>query len=142
MENHWILIKQLVSKILPHISPSYNSPATDEQIDLLEKIVGREIPTSFKEYLRVLNGQNHNNFASKFLGYNCFYSIEEIIKTRETYLFLFEDEPEIDWINENKIHLTDFCLFIFAINFCKTKCCIYSFLCHFTRENRTSRYCS
>lgn len=102
MTEVWTKIKKSLIDVLPAIAESLNKPATQNEIELLEKTIGKSLPLSFIEYLKVCNGQNHDDFNITFVGANSLLTISEIIEVWKTQIFLFADEPKIA-INENKV---------------------------------------
>ncbi|MBB6502150.1 SMI1/KNR4 family protein [Pedobacter cryoconitis] len=103
MQNSWTEIKNQLEKISSTVADSFNKPAGDEEIALLEMHLKQSLPGFFKEYLKTFNGQLHNEFKLPFVGYNCLLSIAEIIDIYKRLLDLFGDEPKIDWVQENKV---------------------------------------
>ncbi len=102
MKNVWNAIKAEIKRISPTIFDTINESASVEEISLFEKELNVELPQSFKEYLQVANGQNHENINC-LVGYNNFLTIPEIIQEWKMMNELFLDEGEIDIITENKI---------------------------------------
>lgn len=99
----WQQIIQEIVKINPAIQDSLNPPATPAQIQQLTDFFGVALPDSFKDYLRVCNGQNHQDYQHLLLGYQAFLSVEEILEMAKMQYDLFGDEPSIDFLTENKI---------------------------------------
>ncbi|WP_081496806.1 SMI1/KNR4 family protein [Brevibacillus sp. BC25] len=54
----------------------------------------------FRNYLSTWNGQQEH---VPFIGYNSFLSIPAIIETWSMLNDLFEDEEQVDWIEEDRI---------------------------------------
>ncbi|QAV19438.1 SMI1/KNR4 family protein [Paenibacillus chitinolyticus] len=75
-------------------------PAAEEEIQRLERTLQVTLPTAFRDYLSIMNGQ-HDEIP--FIGYNCFLSIADIIETWSMMNELFEDEEQVDWVNEDRI---------------------------------------
>ncbi|MDO5105243.1 SMI1/KNR4 family protein [Capnocytophaga sp.] len=99
----WQKIIAIIKDINPKAYQSLNPPATDAEIERLEREVGVPLPESFKAYLKVCNGQQHNDYEYLLLGYNAFLSVDEMIASRQLQLDLFADEEPIDHLAENKI---------------------------------------
>ncbi len=102
MKNVWNEIKNEIKRVSPRIFDTINNPATIKEINFLEEKLNVNLPQSFKEYLLVFNGQNHNN-SIHLIGYNNFLTISEIINEWKMMSELFSDKEEIDIITENKI---------------------------------------
>ncbi len=103
----WEKIKQELSKISLEISQSLEKPATQSEIYNLEKELKVSLPNSFKEYLQVFNGQNHNNYTITFVGYNCLLPIGEIIKTYNILDIFFDDSSELKTSNKIQSKIWD-----------------------------------
>lgn len=99
----WQEIIAIIKNINPKAYESLNPPATDAQIEQLENELGVTLPQSFKDYLKVCNGQQHNDYEHLLVGYNAFLSVEDMIKWRQIQLDLFADEEPIEHLVENKI---------------------------------------
>ncbi|GIZ14434.1 SMI1/KNR4 family protein [Capnocytophaga catalasegens] len=99
----WQEIITIIKNINPKIYQTLNPPATDAEIEQLENEIGITLPQSFKDYLKVFNGQQHNNYEHLMLGYNAFLSVDEIIKWWHIQMDLFADEEPIEHLVENKI---------------------------------------
>lgn len=102
MKNIWKEIKKEMEQISPKIYNSLNKPASKTEIDFLEKELNLILPESFKDYLSVCNGQNHNQVTC-FIGYNPFLTITEIISDWKMMNGLFLEDKPIDFITENKV---------------------------------------
>lgn len=102
MENIWEEIKIEVGKISPEIYSSLNKSASKTEINFLEKELNLILPESFKDYLSVINGQNHNQIIY-LIGHNPFLTIKEIIRDWKMMNDLFLKEKPIDFITENKV---------------------------------------
>jgi cell wall assembly regulator SMI1 len=103
MQNSWTKIKNELTKVSSDIGSSFNKPASNKQITLLETALKQTLPDSFKEYLMTFNGQQHENYSTFFIGHNCLLNVKEIIDTWKMQMDLFGDEEEIDWVKENKV---------------------------------------
>lgn len=99
----WQEIIAIIKNIHPKAYQSLNPPATDAQIEQLQNELGVTLPESFKDYLKVCNGQQHNDYEHLLFGYNAFLSVEDIIETWHMQMELFADEPPIEHLSENKI---------------------------------------
>lgn len=105
MNDCWIAIREHVNTILPALAPSFNPPASDEQIHRLEKTLNVVLPKSFVTYLKTFNGQHQIEppFEPVILGYNYLFSVKEIMDNWSCYVDLFDEEPKIDFLVENKV---------------------------------------
>lgn len=103
MQNSWTQIKEILSRISNNIGNSFNKPASNDEIVLLETVLKQTLPDSFKDYLLTFNGQRDDNYNTFFIGYNCLLSIDRIIETWKMQMDLFGEEDKIDWIKENKV---------------------------------------
>ncbi|MCL1791255.1 MAG: SMI1/KNR4 family protein [Peptococcaceae bacterium] len=104
----WGKISGQIKIISPKTHSTLNVPATKEELDSLSQALNTQLPSGFCEYLSSFNGQNsggaygfEHNYP--FLGYNYFLPVQRILETWQMMNNLFEDEPPIDWIKENKI---------------------------------------
>ncbi|MFC9774317.1 SMI1/KNR4 family protein [Paenibacillus chitinolyticus] len=96
----WTTILNQVQTISDPIFATVNPPAAEEEIQRLERTLQVTLPTAFRDYLSIMNGQ-HDEIP--FIGYNCFLSIADIIETWSMMNELFEDEEQVDWVNEDRI---------------------------------------
>ncbi|SFF45724.1 Cell wall assembly regulator SMI1 [Paenibacillus algorifonticola] len=96
----WTNILQQVRTISNPIFATVNPPAAEEEIHRLERTLQVALPTAFRDYLSTMNGQ-HDQVP--FIGYNYFLSIPDIIGTWSMMNQLFEDEEQVDWVNEDRI---------------------------------------
>ncbi|AUD04090.1 SMI1/KNR4 family protein [Spirosoma pollinicola] len=105
MNDYWIAIREQVNAILPALATSFNPPASDDQIDFLEKVLNVSLPQSFITYLKTFNGQHQIEppFEPLILGYNYLFSVNEILNNWSCYVDLFDDDPKIDFLVENKV---------------------------------------
>lgn len=103
MKDVWNNIRKELSAQALITAESLNSQADVNEIRELERITEYKLPTSFIDYLNTFNGQTHNNYEITFIGYNCLLPIREIIEEWKMLVQLFEDEPTIDFIKENKV---------------------------------------
>ncbi|WP_312110310.1 SMI1/KNR4 family protein [Brevibacillus reuszeri] len=96
----WDNILKQIQTISQPIFSTVNPPATEDEINLLENTLGVHLPIYFRNYLSVCNGQQER---VPFIGYNSFLSIPAIIETWSMMNDLFEEEEQVDWINEDRI---------------------------------------
>ena len=99
----WQKIQQSLLAIAPSIGRSFQKPAQEAQIKALEDTIAQPLPESFKEYLRIFNGQEQSDSPHYFMGYNLLLPIDEIIETYQMQVEDFEGESIADDINSNKI---------------------------------------
>ena len=104
----WGKIASQIKTISPKTHSTLNGPATKEELGSLSQTLNTQLPNSFCEYLSSFNGQNSGGaygFEDDYplLGYNYFLPVQRILETWQMMTDLFEDEPPIDWIKENKI---------------------------------------
>ena len=99
----WQKIQQSLLAIAPSIGRSFQKPAQEAQIKALEDAIAQPLPESFKEYLRIFNGQEQSDSPHYFMGYNLLLPIDEIIETYQMQVEDFEGESIADDINPNKI---------------------------------------
>lgn len=95
------ILKQIASS--PDLAASVNPPASDEDIQALEHRVGEPLPSSFKDYLATMDGQNHAGNLSWIMEYNRFLPAAEILQLMTAMEEVFGDEGPIEHIVENKI---------------------------------------
>jgi cell wall assembly regulator SMI1 len=96
----WDNILKHIQTISHLIFSTVNPPATAEEINLLESTLNVQLPIHFRNYLLTWNGQQEH---VPFIGYNSFLSIPAIIETGSMLNELFEDEEQVDWIEEDRI---------------------------------------
>jgi len=96
----WDNILKHIHTISQPIFSTVNPPATEDEINLLENTLGVQLPIHFRNYLSACNGQQEQ---VPFIGYNSFLSIPDIIETWSMLNDLFEDEEQVDWIEEDRI---------------------------------------
>ncbi|MFD0716410.1 SMI1/KNR4 family protein [Paenibacillus sp. GCM10027626] len=94
----WDNILKHIQTISQPIFATVNPPATKEEINLLESTLNVQLPSSFRNYLSTWNGQQEQ---VPFIGFNSFLSIPDIIETWSMMNELFEDEEQVDWVNED-----------------------------------------
>ncbi|MCL1919175.1 MAG: SMI1/KNR4 family protein [Peptococcaceae bacterium] len=104
----WEKIASQIKAISPKTHSTLNGPATKEELDSLSQTLNTQLPSTFCEYLFCFNGQNSGSQYGfeddcPLLGYNYFLPVQRILETWQMMNKLFEDEPPIDWIKENKI---------------------------------------
>ena len=75
----------------------------DSEINLLKSYFDKNIPNDFIEYLKIYNGQTHNNFEIQPFSYYSFIPVNEIVDIIKTQNELWKNEDIINWISENKI---------------------------------------
>ena len=103
MKNIWNSIQLKINSIDHKAGNSFNRPATDSEINVLNSSFDKKIPIEFINYLRVYNGQNHNNFEIQPFSYYAFIPVKEILDIVKMQNELWADEESIDSISENKI---------------------------------------
>lgn len=103
MKEIWGKIQMIISSIDDKSGKSFNKPAKDLEINLLKTYFDKNIPNEFMDYLKVYNGQSHNNFEIQPFSYYAFIPINEIIELITMQRNIWEDEGKFDAINENKI---------------------------------------
>jgi len=96
----WGNILKQIQTISQPIFSTVNPPATEDEITLLENTLAVQLPDGFRNYLSIFNGQQEQE---PFIGYNSFLSIPAIIETWSMMNDLFEDEEQVDWIDEDRI---------------------------------------
>ncbi|WP_289136953.1 SMI1/KNR4 family protein [uncultured Brevibacillus sp.] len=96
----WDNILKQIQTISQPIFSTVNPPATEDEITLLENTLAVQLPMCFRNYLSMFNGQQEQE---PFIGYNSFLSIPAIIETWSMMNDLFEDEEQVDWIDEDRI---------------------------------------
>jgi cell wall assembly regulator SMI1 len=96
----WQRILEHIQATSEPIFSTVNPPAAEEEIDLLERTLGVSLPSSFRGYLSTWNGQREQ---VPFIGFNAFLSIPDMIETWSMMNELFNDEEEIDWVEEDRI---------------------------------------
>ncbi|MCR8844448.1 SMI1/KNR4 family protein [Paenibacillus sp. SC116] len=84
----WDDILKHIRTISQPIYSTVNPPATEEEINLLESTFNVKLPSDFRNYLSVMNGQQEEE---PFLGFNSFLSVPNIIETWSMMNELFED---------------------------------------------------
>jgi cell wall assembly regulator SMI1 len=100
LQKTWKEIMAYIGEVSQPIYQTINPPATQQEIDELETALSVMFPDSFKDYLFSMNGQKSTDFP--LLGYNCFLSTDDILKTWRMMNGLFENE-KIDWRLEDKM---------------------------------------
>jgi cell wall assembly regulator SMI1 len=95
------ILKQIASS--PDVATSVNPPAGSDAIDALERRVGAALPSSFKEYLATMDGQNDRGNLSWIAEFNRLLPVAEIMQLMMVMEELFGDEGPIEHIKENKI---------------------------------------
>ncbi|WP_324025207.1 SMI1/KNR4 family protein [Maribacter sp. BPC-D8] len=103
MKNIWNSIQLKINSIDHKAGNSFNRPATDSEINVLNSHFDQKIPIEFINYLRVYNGQNHNNFEIQPFNYYAFIPVKEILEIVKMQNELWADEESIASISENKI---------------------------------------
>ncbi len=103
MKSIWNRIRAEINLINPKLGNSFNEPAIESEIKLLNSFFDNKIPIDFIKYLNVFNGQSHNNFDIQPFSYYSFIPIKEIVDIIKIQNKLWESEEKINWINENKI---------------------------------------
>ena len=99
----WRAIIEQVQAISPPIFATFSPPATQKDIELLERRVGVALPPSFKDYLATVNGQNEAGADHPLMmSFRRLFGVADIIKQMDFMESLF-DETDITALTENKI---------------------------------------
>ena len=61
MKEVWNQIEGFLKEHVPTVIATLNGPATDEDLNLLESEIGNTLPSDFKSYLLVRNGQDDSS---------------------------------------------------------------------------------
>jgi cell wall assembly regulator SMI1 len=76
----------------PEIAQSLNKPATDEELDELERVIQAKLPEEFRALYKVANGQQSTNRPLFHRGYE-FMPIAYVIDTWKMMKELYDSEP-------------------------------------------------
>lgn len=99
----WIEIVNQIAALSPGVLARVNPPAAPDAIDALERRIGAPLPDGFKQYLAVMDGQNHLGRDHPLIGFNRFLPVARITDTMDKQRFHFGDEDRIEWVTENKM---------------------------------------
>lgn len=114
----WNRIERVLQAHVPETAKTLAPPATDDEIDVLEKSLGLRLPDSFRASLLVHNGQNDPTRCHDFSGEGLFLSTTEIVEMWKMNSEIDEQfrqqEPETwnsrefdtEWWNKNWIPFT------------------------------------
>ncbi len=103
MNQIWNKIQTEIYSIDTKSGQSFNKPANESEINLLKSFFEKKIPIEFIQFLKVFNGQSHNNFEIQPFNYYSFIPVNEMIDLIKMQNELWGNEENIDWITENKI---------------------------------------
>jgi len=109
MNEIWQQIEEYLKASVPTVIETLNPPATEVEIQELEKELGHSIPNDFKNYLLVHNGQNDPTRLQILCEEGTLLSTEAII---DTYRMLNEinesnDIGNIEWWSRKYMPITD-----------------------------------
>jgi cell wall assembly regulator SMI1 len=100
MKPTWQALKAEFHRIVPEKTTSFNSPATEQELQNLETNLGCILPDDFKNYLRVFNGQIDHN---PLVAYHSFLSTSNLLAHWQMLMDIFGNEPAIAHVKENKV---------------------------------------
>lgn len=95
----WRRIETILLEYAPETAKTVASPATEREIEELEQLVGLVLPETFKQSLRVHNGQNDPTKCHSFTGEGILLNAREIGQAWKTLSELDEDfrKKESGW---------------------------------------------
>lgn len=101
LKQYWSKFEEYLKNNYPIILKALNDSATEDEIAYAEKIMGLNFPKSFKELLRIHNGQS-DEFTG-VIGNYYLLSLKEIIETWETMKELLENNEFEDFEEVNPV---------------------------------------
>lgn len=84
----------------PQIVSTLRKPAKNEDLAILESVIGQEVPLDFKRLYKLANGQEGTNNPFFQNGYE-FMSIAEIIDTWKMMKGLYDGEPDFRIVEDD-----------------------------------------
>ena len=103
METQLRRFSELMHRRLPKVAEQFTTLDVT-QIDQFENELGIPLPYNFRRYLERFCGRKNTARESlRVIGSFCFLSLHEIQNFRRLQLSLFESEPKIQHIHENKV---------------------------------------
>jgi cell wall assembly regulator SMI1 len=103
METRLRRFADLLGRALPQAAAQF-APLDSSRIAGFELELGVRLPQTFRQYLEGFGDRrNALQESPRIIGRFCFLSLDEIQSNRNLFLNLFEDEPSIDFIRENKV---------------------------------------
>lgn len=109
MKEVWDGIEGFLNEYVPTVMDTLNGPVTEEDLKLLESEVGSAIPSDFKNYLLVHNGQDDPSRLQTLCEEGTLLSSEAIIKTYRMLNEINEsgDVGPVEWWSRKYLPITD-----------------------------------
>ena len=90
----WTRLETWSKENAPAMLSELNPGATDEQLDKLEKSLGRSLPDDYRDSLRIHNGEADGWPFRVFADMGSYHSCDALLEDRSAYLEIAEDQDD------------------------------------------------